>query len=223
MTVVYTLGKGSTWQNNELRYSIRSFVKYTAVNRIIIVGYLPDWIQNVEYIPFADGPRKQLNIHLKTLAACQVAPEFVQAADDHFILQPTKFSSFCYSGLLKDKKFNGNYAVACANTLKVVGPKARFYNLHIPMRMQADYYESAVGLQDWTSKEYLIKSLYANKIPGNDTELPGDVKLVNFIRRAAIDKYVENKSFLSVSDGGLSTDMRRWLAEKYPDKSIYER
>ena len=43
------------------------------------------------------------------------------------------------------------------------------------------------------------------------------------MRRAAIDKFIEGKSFLSVSDGGLSTDMRRWLAERFPDKSKYER
>ncbi len=219
MTVVYTLGKGSNWQNNELRYSIRSFVKYTNVSRIIIVGYLPDWIQNVEHIPFDDGPRKQLNIHLKTLAACQIELEFIQAADDHFILQPVEFSARHYSGTLLEKKFNGNYANACYNTLAVCGPKSRFYNLHIPMRINAVHYESAVGLQDWQHKEYLIKSLYANKIPGADIELPGDVKLVNFMRRSAIDKFIDGKRFLSVSDAGLSADMRRWLAGWSPNRT----
>jgi len=223
MTVVYTLGKGSTWQNNELRYSIRSFVKYTAVNRIIIVGYLPDWIQNVEYIPFADGPRKQLNIHLKTLAACQVAPEFVQAADDHFILAPTDLSKHYYSGFLREKKFTGNYGQALFNTRLCCGPDSLYFNLHIPMRINAESYNAKVNNVDWQRKEFLIKSLYGNRIARPKEFLPGDVKLTNFMRRAAIDKYVQDKSFLSVSDAGLSTDLRRWLAERFPDKSMYER
>lgn len=223
MTVVYTLGKGSTWQNNELRYSIRSFVKYTAVTKIIVVGFLPDWIQNVEYIPFTDGPRKQLNIHLKTLAACQVADEFIQASDDHIILELTVLNTFYHSGLLKDKRFGGSYAQALYNTRQALNYDALYYNLHIPMKINAEQYKAKVCSVDWDRKEYLIKSLYANRINAGPSEYSQDVKITSHLRRAAIEKYVQDKNFLSFSDAGLSTDLRRWLAERFPDKSKYER
>lgn len=223
MTVVYTLGKGSTWQNNELRYSIRSFVRYTAVNKIIVVGYLPDWLQGVEYVPFPDTPRKQFNIHAKTSLACQLVPEFVQAADDHFILQPTDFTMKYCAGQLKDKKFTGRYGEALANTIRHIGA-GRYYNLHIPMLINSADYLRIMRLANWGEKEYLIKSLYANSMPQYKvTELPADVKVTKHLRRSGIEKFVEGKPCFSVSDAGLSTDMRRYLAELYPEKSKYER
>jgi len=224
MTVVYTLGKGSTWQNNELRYSIRSFVKYTAVNHIIIVGYLPDWLQGVEYVPFPDTPRKQFNIHVKTSLACQLVPEFIQAADDHILLEYNDFSARYYSGLLKDKKFTGRYAEALANTRRVAD--GAYYNVHTPAQIISEHYLHIMRQPaiDWGNKEYLIKSLYGNCLGIHiSKELPTDVKISTHLRRSGIEKFVQGKSFLSFSDGGLSTDLRRWLAERFPDKSKYER
>lgn len=216
MTVAYTIGKGAAWE--ELRYSIRSFVKNTSVDRIIIVGYKPDWLVHVEHIPFEDGPRKQLNIHLKTLAACDVCDEFIQAADDHFVLKPTDFSTYYFNGLLKDKKFEGKYATVLDNTLKLI-PKGKYYNLHIPMRMNSDCYKEVMKCVDW-NKDYLIKSLYANSFPAKEIQ---DVKVSHFMRRDAINKFVADKGFLSVSDAGLSVDMRRYLKENFQGKSIYEK
>lgn len=224
MTVVYTLSNQSCWQDNELRYSIRSFVKYfSALTRIIIVGHLPEWIQNVEHIFIPDGPRKQLNIHLKTLAACEVCDEFIQAADDHFLLAPQTFSTYYYSGLLKDKRYENKYQIPLENTILRLTNFGRFHNLHIPMKMKSREYKNRMAFYDWDNKDYLIKSLYANYEDFNVIQLSNDVKVSHFMRRDAIDKFVADKGFLSVSDAGLSVDMKRFLTEKFPDKSIYER
>lgn len=225
MTVVYTLGNGSQWYNNELRYSIRSFVKYTAVDRIIVVGFKPDWLINVEHIPHDDGPRKQLNIHLKTLAACEVCSEFIQAADDHFVLKPTDFSVYYHGGLLRDQKnMPEKYQAVIDNTLKEL-PRGLFFNLHIPMSMKAGKYRRTVSTYDWKNTDYLVKSLYANRLFGHDykTEQAAEVKVARFMRRDAIEKFVADKGFLSVGDAGLSVDMKKFLAERFPDKSIYEK
>lgn len=222
MTVVYPLSNKSVWQDNELRYSIRSFVKYfPALSRIIVVGHKPAWLQNVEHIPFEDGPRKQLNIHLKTLEACKYCTEFIQAADDHFLLAPQTFSTYYYDGLLRDKKYENKYAVPLQNTLEAI-PLGRFYNLHIPMFMSAAEYKNIMVFYPWFEKDYLIKSLYANNLRNLPTAQIDDVKVSHFMRRDAIDKFTASKGFLSVSDAGLSVDMKRFLAEKFPDKSIYE-
>lgn len=220
MVIVYTLGKGSSWNDNELRISIRSMVKNTPVERIIIVGHKPEFIQNVTHIPFPDGPRKALNIHLKTHAACLEVEEFVQAADDHFVLKPTNFENYYHGGLIKEKKFHGKYAIATANTRKEL-PGGLFYNLHIPMKMKSRRYMEIMSLYDWENKDFLIKSLY-----GNNEQVGGerisDCKVRDFLRRPAIEKYVENRTFLSVSDSGLSHDMRKFLMDSFPEKSIYE-
>lgn len=223
MTVFYPLINQSAWQYNELRYSIRSFVKYTAVDRIIVVGYKPEWLQNVEHIPFEDGPRKEYNIHMKTLAASEVCDEFIQASDDHFVLAPTDFNTHYYSGFLRDKKYENKYQVKVDNTLKAV-PNGVFYNIHVPMKMNSAEYKMIMSIYNWSLHELLIKSIYGNFAEGYSQQyMPHDVKVSHFMRRDAIDKFVADKGFLSVSDAGLSVDMKAFLREKFPDKSIYEK
>lgn len=222
MVVVYTMSEGSPWQDNELRYSIRSFVKHSAVSRIIIVGYKPDWLINVEHISLEDGPRKQLNIHLKTLAACGVCDEFIQAADDHFLLADQTFTTYFYSGMLRDKKYENKYQIPVDNTLREL-PNAKFFNLHIPMKMNSEFYKQTMANYDWDKKDYLIKTLYANHIDYLPIANTNDVKVSRFMRRDAIDKFIDGKGFLSVSDAGLSVDMKRFIEQRYPVKSYYEK
>lgn len=220
MTVVYTIGKGSSWGDNELRYSIRSMVMFTSVSRIIIVGHKPAWCVNVDHIAVKDGPRKNYNIHLKTLAACDATDEFIQAADDHFVLQPTDFSTYYHSGPINEKRYTGNYATVTANTSKVL-PGGLFYNLHIPMKMNSEAYKQIMSRYDWTKKEYLVKSLYANNI-GVVGVRSKDCKVRESMRLDKIKNYVKDRGFLSVGDSGLSMDMKRFLKQTFPERSRYE-
>lgn len=195
-------------------------VKNTPVTEIIIVGHKPDFLTNVTHIPYPDGPRKAYNIHQKTLLACKEVSEFVQAADDHFILKPTDFETYYHGGLISEKRYHGSYAKVTYNTRKVL-PEGLFYNLHIPMKMNSERYQEIMSGYDWDKTDYLIKSLYANneKVEGVKSR---DCKVRDFMRRETINKYVEGRTFLSVSDSGLSNDMRKFLFEMFPDKSNYE-
>jgi hypothetical protein len=220
MTIVYTVGRGSCWHDNELRLSIRSMVKNTPVEKIIIVGHKPQFLTNVIHIPIPDGPRKAFNIHQKTLAACEIAEEFVQAADDHFVIKETDFSEYFHGGLIKEKRYHGSYAKIAYNTKQVL-PEGLFYNLHIPMKMTASKYRDIMNGYDWDTKDYLVKSLYANNIPVEGKQ-SSDCKVRDYMRRSTIDKYIQDRTFLSVSDAGLSEDMKRMLFEMFPTPSDYE-
>lgn len=220
MIILYTVGRGSCWGDNELRISIRSMVKNTPVKKIIIVGHKPDFITNVTHIPFADGPRKAYNIHQKTLAACKEADEFVQAADDHFVLKPTDFENYYHGGLIKEKRYHGSYARTTNNTRQVL-PEGLFYNLHIPMKMRADRYGEIMGKYDWDKMDFLIKTLYANN-ENVQGERMRDCKVRDFMRRGKIEEYVKDRTFLSVSDSGLSPEMRKFLWEMFNEPSPYE-
>lgn len=220
MVVVYTVGRGSSWNDNELRISIRSMVKNTPVKKIIIVGHKPDFLTNVIHIPFKDGPRKAFNIHQKTLAACGEAEEFVQAADDHFVLKPTEFKEYYHGGPIREKKYHGSYGRIAYNTKQVL-PEGLFYNLHMPMKMKASEYKEIMGQYDWEKTDYLVKSLYANNIPVEGIHST-DCKIRDHMRRQGIEKFISDRGFLSVGDGGLSVDMRRMLFEMFPEKCCYE-
>lgn len=55
MDVVYAIsdsGNGSIWDNNELRYSLRSLDKYVSgIEKVIIVGYCPEFIRSIVHPP----------------------------------------------------------------------------------------------------------------------------------------------------------------------------
>ena len=49
--VVYPIGQGSSWKNNELRFSLRSIEKYGInVGKLFIVGELPDFLLGEDII-----------------------------------------------------------------------------------------------------------------------------------------------------------------------------
>ena len=65
MDILYCLGEGSKWNNNELRYSLRSLEKFGKnVGNIYVVGYDPGILS--DKVTFIDCPnkydRKQKNI-----------------------------------------------------------------------------------------------------------------------------------------------------------------
>lgn len=219
MTIVYTVGRGSSWGDNELRISIRSMVKNTPVKRIVIVGHKPEWLTGVEHIPMKDGPFKQRNIHLKTLAACDTVEDFINVHDDHFVLRPTDFRTYYHGGLIKERRFNGSYGRAVMNTKNQI-PDGLYYDLHIPMKMNGPAYKQIMSRYDW-SKEYVVRSLYGNNAGIEGVRLP-DCKVRDFMRRSAIEKYIQDRTFLSVGDAGLSVDMKRLLFEMFPEPSKYE-
>ena len=75
ISVVYPLGTGSKWQNNELRYSLRSLSKISGIGDVFIVGEKPDWVRNVIHIPCKDVPfRKEYSIYTKIMAAMANIP-----------------------------------------------------------------------------------------------------------------------------------------------------
>lgn len=101
MDILYVIGRGSAWQNNELRYSLRSLEKYGRnINRVFIAGYCPDFIdQNVvTWIPCPDEyTYKHKNILRcieKAIAESDIADDFLYSSDDHFYIRETDFDKY---------------------------------------------------------------------------------------------------------------------------------
>lgn len=105
MDILYVIGRGSTWNNNELRYSLRSIAKYGVnVDRVFIVGYIPSFINTKEVIclPFED----QMSVkHYNIVNAVDYAVknsdiginndgEFLYSSDDHFYIRKTDFNNY---------------------------------------------------------------------------------------------------------------------------------
>ena len=53
--VVYVLGKGTKWNDNEIRFSLRSLAKnVTGIRNVYIVGERPDFLKRVIHISYPD-------------------------------------------------------------------------------------------------------------------------------------------------------------------------
>lgn len=96
MDVVYIIGTGSKWDNNELRYSLRSIAKFGAnLGEVYIVGdELPPFINpsTVRYLHVRDitTNKPALNVYYKLCRLFKMSKveRFLLSSDDHFLIRP---------------------------------------------------------------------------------------------------------------------------------------
>ena len=215
MILVYPYSDLCTWENNELRYSIRSFCKFIDIKRVIVVGFKPDWYKG-EHIPFPDGKRKERNIFEKVCEAAKVCEKFIFANDDHFMLQPDPIDYY-YSRPLFAKCSDDWYGKQCRNTYELF-PDGMFFDIHYPMIIESDKIPTQY---DWYKKEYVFKSLYCNhnKIEG---VYRGDCKIPGYLAYDRITEFAGQFSFMSLGTEALTKEMRKWLVERFTEPSPFE-
>lgn len=221
MTLVYILGKGSTWGNNELKYSLRSVeTNLKGFDQIFVVGLKPSFLTNVTHIPCDDvlGFR-QRSIFNKIMCAVnddRVSDPFVHFADDYFILKEThvKDLGHYHNGLLSDrfKEYGGKYRQAMADTIEAGG--VYNYDIHTPFVYTKELFKQNVASLDW-SKEYVIKSAYMRSVKGDYRE---DCKLK--LMRRGVKEAIRDSQFMST--GLLSPEMTDYIKRLFPVKSSYE-
>ena len=121
MNILYVIGKGSEWSNNELRLSLRSIAKNGKnVGRVYIVGYKPDFVSDaVTYIP-CDDPYDvaHKNILHKVLYAIEhsdIGKHFLISSDDHYYMKTTDFDKLpvYYRQLEIPEKVRDPWSVYC--------------------------------------------------------------------------------------------------------------
>lgn len=99
MDILYIVGNGSDWDDNELRYSLRSIAKNGRnLGRVFLVGHKPKWVSDqVTHIPCDDPLHvKHKNILNKVLTAMEksdIGQHFLISSDDHYYVQPTDFDN----------------------------------------------------------------------------------------------------------------------------------
>lgn len=236
--IVIPLGKGSKWQDNELKYALRSVEQYVKdAGKVWIVGEKPGFLNYdvVGHIPYKDVEQKEANIMNKTRQAClhpEVSADFLFSNDDIFFSHPTKASlpyyrrSQALSECVKPKgKPLGAYQVSMWNTieaLKARGLNDYHFDIHAPIVYNKDTYIDTMSMYDWTvPKGYVIKSLYANTL-GIEGEILEDVKVRTYLNLSQIVDIFVTSQFVSVGDNGLNIHMRGELERRFNTKSKYE-
>lgn len=218
MTLFIPLSPNSTWNDNELRYALRSWEKYSPPSEVVIIGpKVPDWLTGVTWMGWNKNYSKPRDIYEKTKLMSQYYTEFIFANDDHFLLDPFKDDPG-YQGLIRD--FRGGsetFMRYVSNTAKIF-PAAKYFDIHEPMRMEAKY----INCMYYPMKgEMLLKTAYG-ATAGVNGRPATDCKIDRHIRYDEIDTLLQGRWCFSVGDQGLNNDMKRWLADRFPDKSKYE-
>ena len=243
MDILYIVGRGSGWNNNELRYSLRSLDKHGInVGRIFIAApELPDFINQkaVTWVP-ADDPtdRNHKNIQHKVERAIygsDIGDHFLLSSDDHFYVRDTDFDNYPYykKGNLPTQlteNHNNGYWESLVNTRKIL---ERFAlgtfstNPHCNTHYDKQAYIENQLLMD---TGYLSKAgAEVNCMMGNILAERGakyqnyrDVKIYHIESREHLLKQIGQNHCFSISDVALEEGMKEYLQELYPNKSRYE-
>jgi hypothetical protein len=232
--IVYVLGKGSVYDNLELRYSLRSIEKFILnFSTVYVVGERPSWITGVVHLPYPDRWRcKERNIKEKIEMACyipQVSQKFLHVHDDHFALQSCEASMVPYyaAGSLMDLsrsiKAKNGYVYSVQNTIKALGLLQSFnFDVHTPIIYDKDQFLSVMDRYDWDKlRGYVVKSLYGNTLAIQPVQLR-DVKIRHNWPLSGVVEQLRGRPWWSVGDGGLTEQLRELLKELYPEKSRFE-
>lgn len=235
--VVFVLGRGSLWQDKEIRYSLRSIEKHLSGYRNIwIIGHLPVFLQNVNYISFSDDhPCKETNIYRKVLRACQeeaISDNFLFFNDDHFLVkdfQASEFPFFWKSDLRtssKAMKSGNRYKKAVDNAYRVLkagGFSTKSFDTHSPIIYNKSSFINVMTRYDWGKKiSFVVKSMYANSMGIEGTREP-DCKIQSQISSNEIKTIVQSRKVFSMGNGAIGFKMLTVLDEFYPLPSKYER
>lgn len=232
--LVYILGSGSKWEDNELRYSLRSVALHGRnVAEVIICGTRPAWVQNITHLPAKDNCQIAAdNVWNKVRTVCDALQEpFVLMNDDFYLLHEVDFERLplYYDGtidqLLERYKRTSNYRQVQANTLKLLEAHhrtTRNYALHVPITIDPVI---ARGIfKDYgTAPALSFRNIYGNSCPAPHGRMPlQDLKLSEPQEAADIKTMEAFKTFFSIGDRFLTAYGKQYLQQLYPQKSIYE-
>lgn len=231
--IVIPLGKESEWENNELRYSLRSFDKFlTGIGKIFIVGDEPPaFLQRskVAYIPFPDQWKvKERNTTAKVIEACRdkrVSTNFLLSNDDFFLLKSFNANEFPYYHrgdlLFHINKLHPHsvYASCRRNTyiaLAKNGFQTKSFELHCPIRYNKDQFLKSISLFK-SDSTLLPRSLYCNFL-----QIEGKKKGDYIINLPLNPGPIEKNSFFTIRDGPVNGEMESFFESLYPQKSKWE-
>lgn len=231
--VVYILGKGSHWHNNEIRFSLRSLEKNFKFGQVFIVGELPEWARNVIHIPVEDAFRNKLqNARTKYLVACndpRISKDFVLMNDDFFFMKPMEKIPYYARGTsekqIENHQTKGGYYFESIKRTKVKIANLGYtgqvmdFEVHAPIIFNKEKMKNVISV---VGGEHvcLLRTCYGN-LQGVDFEVVDDFKAGDV---GTFYKQIKRgREFISISDSMvISDEFRKWIWEKFPDPSKFE-
>jgi len=245
MDVVYPLASGnhgrkklgSRWENNELRYSLRSLQQYfPKIGRVFIVTEkLPDWLTNVVHLYAQDTHthNKDGNLIDKVLLACRagVSETFIRLSDDQCLLKEWDGcgawhmgDQFSFEQEIKRNKWWKRFA-RTYQYLEEHGRPTFFYDCHCPIPVVRDEFIRAVeGVDYATPPGMCINTLYCNSVDIPREKMNGQkIAVYRQMGPKKLARSTKGKLFLGYSDACCNKALKQFLQDRFPNPSRFER
>ena len=230
--------EGSQWENNELRYALRSFEKNMKFNfKVVIVSRgVPGWMSNVKkitmerYFPNNKISYKAYEMFFDTLNKLDyvsqqenISEKFIYAYDDVILMKQIGESFFerniaMYS--ISEFKDSGRWGQTIFKAEKLVD-KTPFYSYehHIPVMFEKSKLRRMFEENNFRAMKipYAPISVYFN----NYFEHP-DILLKDHNDIVCYNEINEERIWLNYSDSGLPK-VKEWIVENFKEPSKYEK
>ena len=233
--VLYIIGNGSLYGNEELRYSLRSLDKFGRnVGRVFITGECPAFVDQtkITFLPELDIGCPAVNHWWKvqqTFSKTDIGERALLMYDDIFFCKPTDCAKYPWRcrGELPTLRPDGEYRRSLYNAacwLKKRYMPILNYTLHQPciyekakfMSMEKDFEElklSDVGMSP--------RSVYANRFVSGKTEFMEDLKIRSNVDN--LQELIKGRDCFSIADDCLDGPVQLWLDENLSERSKWEK
>ena len=165
--------------HEELRYCLRLIEIHHPEQEVTICGYLPEWLTNVNYLPFNDSPNYQFkarNIYNKIVHTFEQTgvDDLLFFNDDHFIFATVDYYHHKGKMTTEGRAPNGTYTALLRNTMQQF-PNCNDFDTHCPIWYNNERFK-ALSQLDWTIPHgYGIKTSYCT-LNGIEGEYYPDLK-----------------------------------------------
>ena len=234
--ILIPLGSGSTWNNNELRYALRSIEKYASgLGRVFVVGDNPGFLTE-KVIHISGGEiksNKEARIAFKVMWAFQctnISDDVAFWNDDYVLNAPVDIRTIDYFHCGDLAKHGGRFSASYMNSMNVTrerllkfGKPTLDYDIHVPIIYNR---EKFLDLVDWWEASthlpygFVVKSTYANNVLTSAGPVLHDCK----IRKChpGVDEQIKDRWIFSYADSALRFGLKDWLSARFPEKSSFE-
>jgi hypothetical protein len=224
MDVLYTLGKGSLYQNAEIKQSVKLLNRHVDYDRLFIIGEEPGIGGKYEFIPFKDQLTRTNNVFRKIVEVCEnydISEDFLYMMDDVFILKDSDIDHYpmYHSGELKYFPNISSYFKELNNTkLFLVKHSKPFlnYGVHCPivydkkkiMEIDSFYWKEVNERHNQLNP----RILYGNYTEGNKV-FTKDCKLIRDYPMEEIKEMLKDKEWFSIGSRSYEGNIKKYLEE----------
>lgn len=226
MDVLYTLGNGSLYENQEIKQSVKLLRKHVKFDRLWIIGEEVKLDTNYNFIPFKDQLTRTKNVFRKIVEVCEnydISDDFLYMMDDVFILKDIEIANYpvYHSGYLKDYPPMNNYFKELNNTkmflVKQSKPTLNFgvhcpivYNKEKIMQIDSFYWKY---VNSGPNRELNPRILYGNWFEHSNKEFTKDCKLIQDYPMETLKELLKDKEWFSIGSRSYDGNIKKYLEQ----------